>query len=108
MLLSAAQQSESVIHISNPFWIPFPFRLLQNSEQSSLCSTVGPRQLSILNSVAVNIEEDVSFRFMLSSRYAHRGELAGSSGNSILFYFILFQFHFFRSIVDLQCCVTFF
>ena len=49
---------------------------------------------AIVKSVAVNIGEDVSFRFMLSSRYAHRSELAGSSGSSILFYFTSFHFNF--------------
>ena len=49
---------------------------------------------AIVKRVAVNIGEDVSFRFMLSSRYAHRSELAGSSGSSILFYFTSFHFNF--------------
>ena len=46
----AVQQSESAIHmyISPLPWIPFPFRSPQNTEQSSLCSTVGSHQLSIL------------------------------------------------------------
>ena len=59
---------------------------------------------AIVKSVAVNIGEDVSFQFMLSSRYAHRSELAGSSGSSILFHFI--SISFFWSIVELQRCVT--
>ena len=44
-------QSDSVIytHISLLFKILFPFRLLQNIEQSFLYYTVGPCQLSILN-----------------------------------------------------------
>ena len=44
MLVSGVQQSDSVIHIhvSILFQILFPFRLLQNTEQSSLCCTVGP------------------------------------------------------------------
>ena len=51
MLVSGIQQSDSVIHInvSIHFQILFPFRLLQNTEQSSLCYTVGPCWLSILN-----------------------------------------------------------
>ena len=48
VLVSAVQQSESVIHISTLFQILFPYRLLQSIEQSSLCYTVGPYQLSIL------------------------------------------------------------
>ena len=37
--------------VSIPFPIFFPFRLLQNIEQSSLCYTVGPCWLSIFNVV---------------------------------------------------------
>ena len=50
MLVSGVQQSDSVIHLHVPilFQILFPFRLLQNIEQSSLCYTVGPCLLSIL------------------------------------------------------------
>ena len=50
VLVSGVQQSDSVlhIHVSILFQIPFPFRLLQNIEQSSLCYTVGPCWLSIL------------------------------------------------------------
>ena len=42
VLVSGVQQSDSVIHIhvSILFQILFPFRLLQNMEQSSLCYTV--------------------------------------------------------------------
>ena len=38
VLISAVQQSESAIHIhiSPLFWIPFPFRSPQSTEQSSL------------------------------------------------------------------------
>ena len=51
VLVSGVQQSDSVIHIhvSILFQVLFPFRLLQNTEQSSLCYTVGPCCLSILN-----------------------------------------------------------
>ena len=51
VLVSGVQQSDSVIHIhvSLLFQILFPIRLLQNIEQSSLCYTVGPCWLSILN-----------------------------------------------------------
>ena len=50
VLVSGVQQSDSVIHIhvSVLFKILFPFRLLHNIEQSSLCYTVGPCWLSIL------------------------------------------------------------
>ena len=49
MLVSGVQQSDSVIHIhvSILFQILFPFRLLHNIEQSSLCYTAGPCWLSI-------------------------------------------------------------
>ena len=51
MLVSGVQQSDSVIyiHISILYQILFPFRLSQSIEQSSLCYTVGPCWLSILN-----------------------------------------------------------
>ena len=51
MLVSGVQQSDSVIHIhvSILFQIRFPFRLLHNIDQSSLCYAVGPCWLSILN-----------------------------------------------------------
>ena len=48
--VSAVQQSESAIciHIYPLFWISFPFRSPQSTEQSSLCYTVGSHQLSVL------------------------------------------------------------
>ena len=51
VLVSVVQQSDSVIHIhvSILLHILFPIRLLLNVEQSSLCYTVGPFWLSILN-----------------------------------------------------------
>ena len=54
VLVSGVQQSDSVIHIHVAilFQILIPCRLLHNSEQSSLCYTVGPCWLSIL-SIAV-------------------------------------------------------
>ena len=42
VLVSAVQQSESVIHISTLFQILFSRRSLQSIEQSSLCYRVGP------------------------------------------------------------------
>ena len=54
VLVSGIRQSDSVIHVYIQlffFQALFPFRLLQNIEQSSLCSAVGPYWLSILNTV---------------------------------------------------------
>ena len=50
VLVSGVQQSDSVIHIyvSIVFQILFPFRLLHNIEQSSLCYMVSPCWLPIL------------------------------------------------------------
>ena len=51
VLVSGVQQSDSVIriHVSILFQVLFSFRLLQNTEQSSLCYTVDLCWLSILN-----------------------------------------------------------
>ena len=51
MLVLGIQQNDSVIHmyVYILFQITFPFRLLLNIEQSSLCYTVGPCWLHILN-----------------------------------------------------------
>ena len=51
VLVSGVQQSDSVIriHVSILFQVLFSFRLLQNTEQSSLCYTVGLCWLPILN-----------------------------------------------------------
>ena len=56
VLVSGIQQSDSVIHIhvNVLFQVLFPFRLLQNIEQSSQCYTVGPCCSSILNMIHVN------------------------------------------------------
>ena len=61
VLVSGVQQSDSVIHIhvSILFQILFPFRLSQNIEQSSLCYTVGPCWLSILNMAWGILKEDI-------------------------------------------------
>jgi len=45
MFISGVQQRDSLIHVS----FSFAFRLLQNTDQSSLYCTVGPCSLSILN-----------------------------------------------------------
>ena len=49
VLVSGVQQSDSLIHLSILFQKFFPFGLLQNIEQSSLCYIVGPCWLSVLN-----------------------------------------------------------
>ena len=51
VLVSDVHQSDAVIHIhvSILFQILFPFKLLHNIEQSSLCYTAGSCWLSILN-----------------------------------------------------------
>ena len=51
VLFSGVQQSDSAIHIlgSTLFQVLFLFTLLHNTEQSSLCYTVGPCWFSILN-----------------------------------------------------------
>ena len=53
VFVSGERQSDSIIHIhvSTLFQILFPFGLLQNIEQSSLCYIVAPRWLSILDTV---------------------------------------------------------
>ena len=53
VLVSGVQQSDSVIniHVSILSWIISPFGLLHNIEQSTLCYTVGPYLLCILNIV---------------------------------------------------------
>ena len=48
VLISAIQQSESVIHIYTFFFIFFSVMVSQDTEYSSLCSTVGPCWLSLL------------------------------------------------------------
>ena len=69
VLVSGVQQSDSVIHIhvSIPFPILFPFRLLQNTERSSLCCTIGACWLSVL-SIAVGTCP--SAKILLRSRQA--------------------------------------
>ena len=49
LLVSDIQQSDSVIRVSSLFPILFPFKLLRNIERGSLCYTVDPWWLSILN-----------------------------------------------------------
>ena len=55
VLLSAVQQSESVIriHTSPLFFISFPSGSPQSTQFSSLCYTVGSHQLSILYMVSI-------------------------------------------------------
>ena len=56
MLVSTAQQSESVlhIHISPLFWISFPFRSPRSTEWSSPCYTVGS-YICFINSIYMSI-----------------------------------------------------
>ena len=70
VLVSIVQQSDSVIriHVSILFQILFPFRFLQNIEQSSLCYTVGPYWLSILN-IAVCTYQSQTPNLSLSSSW---------------------------------------
>ena len=57
VLVSSVQQSDSVIHIcvSVLFQTLFPFRLLQNIKQSSLCCTVGPFCISVFFPLTLNL-----------------------------------------------------
>ena len=65
MLASGVRQSGSVTlrRISIVFQILFPFRLLQNTEQSSLCYIVGPCWLSVLNIAACTCQSDTDVYF---------------------------------------------
>ena len=58
MVVSGVQQTDSIIyiHVSILFQILSPFRLLENTEQRSLCYAVGPRWLSILNIAVCTFE----------------------------------------------------
>ena len=51
VMISDVQESNSVTLVSVLFQIIFPFRLLYNIKQSSLCYTIGPFWLFILNAV---------------------------------------------------------
>ena len=80
MLVSGLQQSDSVIHthVSILFQILFPFRLLHNTEQSSLCYTVGPGWLSILFYFFFEFLNFILFiflysRFLLVINFIHIG-----------------------------------
>ena len=66
-MLCYFQQSDSVLHTHVPilFQIIFPFKLLHNIEQSSLCYTVGPCWLSVLN-IAVRTCQSQTQKFLLS------------------------------------------
>ena len=57
VLVSGAQQSDSVIHVhvSIFFQILFPYRLLQNIEQSSLYYLVESCWLPILNTAVIQL-----------------------------------------------------
>ena len=65
MLILGKWQSDSVIHTYISFFqILFPYRLLQNIEHSSLCYTVGPCWLSILNIVVC---QRTPFKFKMNA-----------------------------------------
>ena len=51
--LLCSSDSAICIHIFPLFWISFPFRSPQSTEQGSLCNTVDSHQLSILYTVSV-------------------------------------------------------
>ena len=57
VIVSGGQQRDSAIHIHVSILLqtPLPSRLPQNTEQSSLCCTVGPCWLSILNIAVYSI-----------------------------------------------------
>ena len=61
MLITGVQQRDSVIplQVSILFQLLFPFKLLQNIESSSLCYTVGPCWLSILNMVVCTCQSQI-------------------------------------------------
>ena len=81
MLVSGVQQRDSVIHIhvSILFKITFPFSLLQNTEQSSLCYMVGSCWLSVLN-IAVYTHPILGFPSGLAGKESARN--AGDTGDS--------------------------
>ena len=66
VLVSGVQQSDSVIHIhvSILFQILFPSKLLQNIEQRSLCYTVGPYWLSVLNVAVCTCQSQTPKQFV--------------------------------------------
>ena len=68
-LVSDVQQSNSVIriHVAILFQIFCPFGLLQNIEQHSLCYTVGPCWLSILNLTVCTCQYQTSSLSLTSS-----------------------------------------
>ena len=58
MIVSGEQQRDTAVHtlVSILLQTPLPFRLPHNIEQSSLCYSVGPCWLSILNTVYVHVD----------------------------------------------------
>ena len=90
VLVSGVQQSDSVlyIHVFILFQIISPVRLLQNTEQSSLCYTVGCSWLSILKLLKVSMthileknEVDCTGR-CLRSMILYAGEKGGGKCGS--------------------------
>ena len=84
MRVSGIQQRDSVIniHVSILFKIFFPFSLLQNTEQSSLCYTAGLCWLCILN-IAVYTHPVLRFPSGLAGKESTCS--AGDTGDSGLF-----------------------
>ena len=77
VLVSGVQQGDSVIciHVSILFQILFPFRVLQSTEQSSLCYTGGPCWLSVLNIAACTCQSQMDLFTKQKQTHRLRGEL---------------------------------
>ena len=73
VLVSAVQQSGSVTHIHTSilFKILFPYRLLQSTEQSFLCCTVGSYSLSVLYIVVSLFQSQSPNLFLPASPFSN-------------------------------------
>ena len=69
VIVSGVRQSDSVtrIHVSILFKILFPSKPLLITEQSSLCYTVGPCWLSVLNIAVCTCQSHLSAQVTISS-----------------------------------------
>ena len=87
VLVSDIYHSDSVIfiHISVLFLVLFPFRLLQNIEQSSLCHTEGPCWLSILYIEVCSNCVFLFFGLDFISKICSRGPGKGCGSRSALY-----------------------